>query len=120
MKIREACKKLTTAAKRSANCQFPSPWGKVSFSRVFIYCLFNVAMSKSWTCVSRWMGHVTVTDAGGSSGVQSCTGRALGWDRCWVFCLSVLWGCVGVGGCPQGLQWGVREEPGAQACGGNV
>lgn len=56
MKIREACKKLTTAAKRSANCPFPSLWGKVLLSRVFIYCLLNVATSTSWHRLYRWMG----------------------------------------------------------------
>lgn len=102
MKIREACKKLTTAAKRSANCPFSSLWGKVLLSRVFIYCLLNVATSISWNCMYRWMGseRVIVMEVLGCAELR---GRVGGW----LVRLSVPWVCVGVGGAhgdPAGCQ----------------
>lgn len=79
MKIREACKKLTTAAKRSANCQLPSPrQGGLDVRFIYLlsfecgnrHCIESFAyvdkckllslMASRWAKASEWstLGHV--------------------------------------------------------------
>lgn len=68
MKIREACKKLTTAAKRSANCQIPSPWGRFHFPE-YLYLSFE-------RCYERFMElHVEVDETGAScnTNLRACS-----------------------------------------------
>lgn len=67
MKIREACKKLTTAAKRSANCQIPSPWGRFHFPE-YLYLSFE-------RCYERFMElYVEVDAIGESSNTRGSSG----------------------------------------------
>lgn len=67
MKIREACKKLTTAAKRSANCQIPSPWGRFHFPE-YLYLSFE-------RCYEHFMElYVEVDAIGESSSTRGSSG----------------------------------------------